>query len=252
MKHTITHAVLSALALCSTASASTILSFVADSTPSEVNSSGSSLTLDITTSTLVDDGTVNAASETAAVNDWLGLSGSATVSDSFQLVAQAGFGFSSANPSWNASEYSTSSASVLRWRVNSGSGDGVSPLGGGEKFSQSEILWFEVKGLEAGSAVSLESYTLLDNNAGRLDIYTGDVNSIGLLGKASADAAFPGGPLLLQNGDRFGFGWNDGGSGQRTALKTVTFDVVSVAVPEPSGAALLALGGLALVSRRRR
>ena len=201
------------------------------STSSEANSAGDSFVINIDTTTMTFH---TGGGESAGFDSHIAVGGTVTTGDAFTLTGNAGFGFTSASPAWDTAD--AGSNNVLRFRVNSGVANGLAPRGdGGERFQVNEILWFEVSSL-GGTTLQLKAYTLFNNNPSRLKFYT-EQSGGGIVdqGVAAASKVF-GAPIVLNNGDRFGWGWTDGGGGSRTGLFSITFDVVGGGVNVPPDA----------------
>lgn len=241
-----------ALSLCLIVSdvlATTSLSFNSPSSLTEVSSIDDSIDFAVVATVDPAGSSFTAPSESATLNDWLASSGSSSVDASFQLLGEAGFGFSSNSPSWD--QTNAGSDNNWRWRTLNGAAQGVSPRGNGEQFQLGEIIWFEVQGLDEDQVFELHGYTLFDNAPQRLSLYTGDSTSIQFYETGQASSNLSGNTISLTNGGRFGFGWNDAfTSGSRSGLEGIEFDIVQV--PEPSGILMLGLVGLAGLVHRRR
>lgn len=233
-------------AALATVSAQAAITLRFDQNTGDVNTSTDTLAI------TVDTGANTASSgHTGANNSMTVVEESPTIATTFTLTAQAGYAFDKTlgSETWNADAYASNSE--LRFDHNTNP-RGLAPRGASVRFSPNEILWFEVSGLDSGKTLEWNGYELHGGtDAAKLSVYYGDntaPDSINLIEVATADRTFVS-PFEFKNGDRFGFAHTTG-SGSRSGIMALDFDVV--AVPEPSSAALIGLGGLALILRRRK
>ncbi|MBI9018894.1 MAG: LamG domain-containing protein [Phycisphaerae bacterium] len=184
----------------------------------EVSSAGDSFVITVDTAAMT---AVSGEGDSFDAHIGIDEGGTITAAGTLVLTGNAGFGFSSAAASWD--ETDAASNNVVRFCMKNGS-FGLAPFGAGERFQESEILWFEVSGLN-GAAMHLKGYTLYDNNANRLDFYSGQGTAINLIGEADVSKTLDT-PIILNEGDKFGWGWRNGGDGTRSGLMSITFDVI--------------------------
>lgn len=104
-----------------------------------------------------------------SIDNWLGITGTTDVNETFTLTMKAGNDFTSDGNDFTAPgpEWTTTAAGTagFQFQYNSGTKMGVAPRGNSTKFNNGELLWFEVSDLEEGNYIEWEGYSMQDNNA---------------------------------------------------------------------------------------
>lgn len=198
----------------------------------------------------INTGTLDASS-VGSMGDAVMLSGSSTVADSFTLTSTVGFGFQHDGTwTWDTTAHTADPAkNNINFRAS-----GMAPNGtSGAKYSDGEIIWFEVGGLDDGNSVLIQQYILNGKAQDRVDFfYQQGAGSIQKIDSAPTPGDYGLGSttlsVTLSDGDYFGWADNAGNTGARGELIGFEFDVI----PEPATVGMLAFCGAGLWWIRRR